>query len=145
MAACLLDTNILLYLANPSAPEHAAAKATVTRMLAAGDQLTIAAQVLYEFWSVATRPVAVNGLGWTVAQTRTAVDGLRGRFAVLAEPPDVVDYWLDLVVLHDLKGKRVHDAHLLATMKANGITRLLTLNVSDFPAVSGLTILTPDS
>ena len=38
----------------------------------------------------------------------------------------------DLVAAHDLKGKRVHDAHLLATMKANGIGRPLTFNIGDF-------------
>jgi len=145
MAYCLLDTNILLYLANGRASEHGAAKGTVTRMLAAGDRLAIAAQVLFEFWSVATRPVSANGLGWTAAQTRTAIDGFRGRFAVLAEPPEVVDLWLDLVATHDLKGKRVHDAHLLATMKANGIARLLTFNVTDFPTDAAFTILAPDS
>jgi len=143
MDTCLLDTNILLYLANAAAPEHAAAKASVTRMLASGDRLTVAPQVLFEFWSVATRPVSANGLGWSVAQTHTAVDGFRSRFAALAEPPEVVDLWLDLVVSHELKGKRVHDAHLLATMKANGLTRLLTFNATDFPAESGFTILTP--
>jgi predicted nucleic acid-binding protein len=63
MDTCLLDTNILLYLANAAAPEHAAAKASVTRMLASGDRLTVAPQVLFEFWSVATRPVSANGLG----------------------------------------------------------------------------------
>jgi predicted nucleic acid-binding protein len=143
MAICLLDTNILLYLANPAAVEHGAAKAAITRMLVGGDQLATAVQVLCEFWSVATRPVSANGLGWTVIQTRTAIDGLRARFALLADPPEVIDYWVDLVVTHELKGKRVHDAHLLATMKANGVSRLLTLNAADFPPSSGFTILTP--
>jgi len=89
--------------------------------------------------------VSANGLGWTAPQTRTAIDGFRSRFAVLAEPSEVIDLWLDLVVSHDLKGKRVHDAHLLATMKANGIARLLTFNVGDFPIDPAFTILAPDS
>ncbi|MBI1786444.1 MAG: hypothetical protein HYR60_02695 [Acidobacteria bacterium] len=45
---------------------------------------------------------------------------------------------------HDLKGKRIHDAHLLATMKANGVSRLLTYNAADFPAEAGFSILTPE-
>jgi predicted nucleic acid-binding protein len=85
----------------------------------------VAAQVLFEFWSVATRPVVANGLGWSVARARAEVDAIRGRFRVLEEPPAVVDLWLDMVVSHDLKGKRIHDAHLLATMKANGVSRFL--------------------
>jgi hypothetical protein len=48
-----------------------------------------------------------------------------------------------LVVAHSLKGKRIHDAHLLATMKANGVSRLLTCNAADVPPDSDITILTP--
>lgn len=63
---------------------------------------------------------------------------------MLEEPPAVVDLWLDIVAAHELKGKRVHDAHLVATMKASGVTRLLTFNKADFPAAPGITILTPE-
>ena len=115
------------------------------RILADGGRLTVAAQVLFEFWSVATRPVSANGLGWTVAQTHLAIDGFRTRFFVLEETPEVVDLWLDLVVSNSLKGKRIHDAHLLATMQANGVTRLLTFNTADFPPGAGLTILAPSA
>ncbi len=143
MPTCLLDTNVLLYLANKAAPEHQLAKHAITGMLASGDRLAIAPQVLYEFWSVATRPASVNGLGWTVLETRTAVDGFRGRYLLLDEPPGVVDLWLDLVTVHQLQGKRVHDAHLLATMKANSVDRLLTFNPGDFPARADVTIVVP--
>ena len=141
--ACLLDTNILLHLANPDAPEHSAAKAAVARSLSGDERLVVDAQVLFEFWSVATRPVAANGLGWSVSRARAEVDAVRNRFRVLDEPPGVVDIWLDIVGAHGLKGKRIHDAHLLATMKANGVTRLLTCNAADFPTESGVSILTP--
>ena len=64
---------------------------------------------------MATRPVSANGLGWTVALTFLAFEGFRSRFPVLEETAEVVDLWLDLVVSHELKGKRIQDAHLLAT------------------------------
>ena len=63
--------------------------------------------------------------------------------SVPEESTEVVGLWLELVVSHEIKGKCVHDAHLLATMKANGVTRLLTFNVADFPAGTGFTILSP--
>ncbi|MCX6592352.1 MAG: PIN domain-containing protein [Acidobacteria bacterium] len=144
MSACLLDTNILLYLADPASGNHAATKAAVSRLLAAGDRLVVSAQVLFEFWSVATRPIGVNGLGWSAARAQAEVETIRSRFPVLAERPAVVDLWLAIVVAHDLKGKRIHDAHLLATMQANGVTRLLTNNSADFPPEVGISILTPD-
>jgi len=33
---------------------------------------------------------------------------------------------------HGVKGKQVHDANVVATMRANGISRLATFNVGDF-------------
>ena len=85
-----------------------------------------------------------NVLGWPAAQARAEVDAIRARFIVLEEPPAVVDLWLEIVCAYGLKGKRIHDAHLLATMQANGVTRLLTFDTSDFPAISGITILSPE-
>ena len=96
------------------------------RILADGGRLTVAAQVLFEFWSVATRPVSANGLGWTVAQTRLAIDGFRTRFFVLEETPEVVDLWLDLVVSNALKGKRIHDAHQADDVAADVVIQLIT-------------------
>jgi len=72
------------------------------------------------------------------------IAAIRGRFPVLPEPPEVLDLWLDLVIRNSLRGKRIHDAHLLATMRANGVTKLLTLNAADFPATPGITVLTPE-
>jgi predicted nucleic acid-binding protein len=108
-----------------------------------GVRPAFSSQVVYEFWSVATRPAAANGLGWPVSDARRAIGGFRREFDVLHDPPEVLDLWLELVVAHELKGKRIHDAHLLATMKANGVTRLLTCNATDFPVESGVSILTP--
>jgi predicted nucleic acid-binding protein len=75
-AACLLDTNILLYLANPAAREHAAAKAAVARLLGGDVQPVLVAQTMFEFWSVATRPAAANGLGWPVVLAREELDAI---------------------------------------------------------------------
>jgi len=145
MARVLLDTNILIFLASPTSPRHALSQRAVERLIRHGAQPVFSAQVVYEFWSVATRPAAANGLGWPAADARRAIDGFRREFDMLHDPPEVVDLWLDIVVAHDLKGKRIHDAHLLATMRANGVSRLLTCNVADFPVEPGIAILTPEA
>jgi predicted nucleic acid-binding protein len=145
MTMVLLDANVLVYLASPSSPQSTVCQAAVERIIEHGDRPAISAQVLYEFWCVATRPAAANGLGWPVSEARRAIAGFRREFDVLHDSPEVLDIWLDLVVTCNLKGKRIHDAHLLATMKANRVSTLLTFNASDFPAVSGLAIQTPES
>ncbi len=112
-------------------------------MLGGPEWIAICPQVLFEFWSVATRPISANGLGWSVEQAQAEVETIRGRFVLLEEPPAVIDLWLDIVVARKLKGKRIHDAHLLATMKANGVDLLVTFNAADFPVDPGITILIP--
>ena len=70
---------------------------------------------------------------------------MRLRFSLLPETSLVLDLWLDLVVRHAVKGKRVHDLHLIATLLANGVPGLLTADRKDFPAVDGLSVLAPDT
>lgn len=79
-------------------------------LLARGDEPMIAAQVLVEFWVVATRPVSVNGFGWTVDQTHAALLSFRAQFALLEDTPEVLTRWMALVVSSGVQGKRAHDA-----------------------------------
>jgi predicted nucleic acid-binding protein len=143
IASCLVDTNVLLYFANPLAPQHRSAKSSIRCLLDEAEQLAVAPQVLYEFWSVGTRPVQANGLGCSVSEAQAHLKAFCAQFVVLEELPTVLDLWLDIVVRHQLKGKRIHDAHLLATMQANGVARILTFNPSDFPTIPGLSLIAP--
>ena len=64
----LLDSNILTRLAQHTHPMHATARDAVAALRQGGDTLFIVPQNLYEFWVVATRPIAANGLGLTAAE-----------------------------------------------------------------------------
>jgi predicted nucleic acid-binding protein len=129
----LIDTNVLLRLADDRSPEHSVAEMAVEHLLASNISLFISAQVLVEFWAVATRPDSVNGLGWSTATAAEAIRALRDQFPLLAETPDVLDRWFDLVERCQVAGKRAHDARLAALVMAHGIQRLLTFNTADFP------------
>lgn len=72
-----------------------------------------------------------------------AIGTFCARFPVLSEPPEVVGIWMRIVTTRELKGKRIHDAHLLATLIANGISHLLTFNAPDFPPTETVTVLAP--
>src|ERR1039457_6883593 len=63
----LVDTNILLRRTQPDHPSHTLAVESVARLLAAGDPVYFTLQNMSEFWNVATRPAANNGLGFSVA------------------------------------------------------------------------------
>ena len=76
----LLDTNVLLRLADAQSPEHAIAEAAIERLLAGEKSVFISTQVLVEFWAVATRPEPANGLGWSTTTTAEAIRALRAQF-----------------------------------------------------------------
>jgi hypothetical protein len=50
---------------------------------------------------------------------------------VFEENEAVLTELLELVRRHGGKGKQVHDANIVATVRANGLKRLATLNVTD--------------
>ena len=132
MARYLLDTNVLLRAAAPGSAHYAAAVGAIRRLLAAGEELLLAPQILVEFWSVVTRPIEVNGYGWTPKDAEANVVKLLHQFSLLPETPEVFPEWLRLVSRYEIRGKKVHDARLVAMLTTHGVTHLLTFNVGDF-------------
>jgi predicted nucleic acid-binding protein len=132
MTRYLLDTNILLRASDPSQTNYELTLQAIATILEQGDECVPVVQVLYEFWVVATRPVAVNGLGWTAEQTMREVTDISDRFVLLDDLPLTFSNWLRLVTTKGIIGKRAHDARIVATMQALEITHLLTLNPRDF-------------
>ncbi|GET40607.1 type II toxin-antitoxin system VapC family toxin [Microseira wollei] len=143
MTRYLLDTNVVLRFCNTSDLQHHLATEAVYHLLNQGNECFLTAQVLIELWVVATRPVEVNGLGWTTSKTRNIIDELLNRFPLIEESPQIFPNWLELVTNGKVMGKRTHDARLIAVMLAGGITHLLTFNPSDFTVTSSITVVHP--
>lgn len=53
------------------------------------------------------------------------------------------DRWKLSIVHNQVRGKQVHDARLIAFMRAHGFDHILTLDPGDFQRYPGITILTP--
>ncbi len=138
-----VDTNIFLRSAQPSHPLHGVAVSTVASLLARGTPLTVTPQIMAEFWNVATRPVERNGLGFPHAQVQEELLRLEAFVVLLGETAEVYAEWKQLVVAHDVTGVQVHDARLVAAMKAHGVGRILTFNGQDFERYADIEILTP--
>lgn len=141
----LLDSNILARLAQHTHPMHATARDAVAALQRGGQALFIVPQNLYEFWVVATRPVAANGLGFTAPQAAAELARLEALFPLLPETPVILAEWRRLVAAYGVLGKNAHDARLVAAMLAHGLTHLLTFNVADFTRFAGITILDPST
>jgi predicted nucleic acid-binding protein len=141
----LLDSNILLRLSQTTHAMHAAARDAVDTLRKRGESLHIVPQNLYEFWVVATRPTAVNGLGFDVGQAAAQVALLQTIFSLLPDTPAVFPSWVQLVTANNIVGKKAHDARLVAAMLVHGVTHILTFNVADFASFAGVTVLDPAS
>ena len=139
----LVDTNILLRSAQPSHPMHAAATRAVGALLAQGEILSVIPQNIIEYWAVATRPVKANGLGLSVDETAAEVKRLQIIFRILPDTAEIFSEWRRLVSTHEVKGKEVHDARIVAAMLAHRVTHLLTFNTADFKRYPEITAINP--
>lgn len=138
-----VDTNILLRSVQPSHPMHSAAVRSVAALMRDGEPLVITPQIVAEFWTVATRPVEQNGLGWSHQQTFDEIARIEGFLSVLIESAEVYDEWKRLVVAKGVTGVQAHDARLVAAMKVYGIDRILTFNTQDFARYDDIEAIRP--
>ena len=140
----LTDSNILLRLVQETHPHHSWADGALYALRSWGDEPCVVAQVIYEFWSVCTRPVgSKNGLGLTVTDTASKVSRLQQIFPLYRDERAIFDHWEELVTRHEVKGKNTHDARIVAAMLHHRLTHLLTFDDSDFKRFSEITVLTP--
>lgn len=141
----LIDSNVLLRLADPKNPAHAIASGAIAVLNSRSDDLCVVPQSLYEFWVVATRPVAHNGLGLSTAECLRELGSIRSAFRYLNDLPNLYDEWETLVATHACHGKIAHDARYIAAMRTHHLTQLLTFNVRDFARFPGIVAIDPAS
>jgi predicted nucleic acid-binding protein len=133
----LIDTTILGRLANVKDMQHAVAARAVLELHRRGEVQHVTSQVLIEFRNVATRPVAVNGLGLSTVDTEALGATFEARFPLLAETPAIYPAWKALVGALGVVGKQVHDARLVAVCHVHAVTHVLTFNVQHFARLTG--------
>ncbi len=140
----LTDSNILLRLTQETHPLHRRADSALYALRSRGDEPCVVAQVVYEYWTVCTRPVeSENGLGMTVRNTASEMRRLQQLFPVYRDERAIFDRWEELVTRHEVKGKNAHDARIVAAMLHHRLTHLLTFNDSHFKRFTEITVLTP--
>ena len=130
--AILFDTNVLLSATGRARDNHERALRVLNDWPDHGYPLCTSGQILREYLVVATRPPERNGLGLPLAEALANRDRLLARLKFLDENRSVSDRLRRLVESATLAGKKVHDANLVATALAHGVTRILTENVQDF-------------
>ena len=137
----LVDTSILGRIADENDPLYEVADIGLDWVLKNGSP-AVAAQSIYEFWVMATRPIAQNGLGFTPDRACAWIHDCLRTYHFLPEDPRIFDVWMSLVSRHATKGKPAHDARLVACMKVHNIQSILTFNTNDFTRY-GVTVVDP--
>ena len=132
-----VDTNVLIYSTRAHSTHHAPACSLLAEREAAAGGMWISSQILREFLSAVTRPHP-NAAAVPVHEAVRQARFFARRFWIAEDGPAVFDRLCRLLEDYPTSGRQVHDANIVATMLANGITRLLTLNVTDFRRFEGL-------
>jgi predicted nucleic acid-binding protein len=122
----LLDTNILLRLAQKDHPMHTDVLTAFSALRKQGVVLCIIPQNLIEFWAVATRPLASNGFGLTTSETAREIQKLKQIFVLCPDTPAIFDVWLNLVIKYKVSGKPTHDTRLVAAALVHQLTHVLS-------------------
>jgi predicted nucleic acid-binding protein len=141
----ILDTNVLLRLAQRNHPMHREARECVRLLFQRKDVLQVVPQVMFEFWVVATRPPVNNGLGLAVDNVKRKLDRAEAFFEVLPDTAAIYREWLRLVHTYSVLGVGAHDARIVAAMKTHAVTHLITFNADDFKRFNKteITVVTP--
>ena len=122
----LIDTNVLLRSVQTFHPMHVVAVRALEVLMQREEPLVITIQNIAEFWNVATRPAANNGLGFTIEEAQEELIKLEGFFQILSENASSYAAWKTLLIANRVSGIQVHDARLVAVMKAYGIAQIVT-------------------
>ncbi len=141
----LVDTNFLLRFVDRNSSLNPIVRNVRKKLIATEGELIITPQNCREFWNVSTRPAAKNGLGLTPPYANRLLQIIERLFPLLPETSLVYHEWRRLVVTYNVSGVQVHDAHLVAAMKANNFTHIFTFNINDFRryAVEGIVVVDP--
>ncbi len=139
----LIDTNVLLRFFDIADPRNTEIVEALDAVTNSTEEIFVCLQVLIEYWSVATRPREVNGLGLATADADRHLSKIESLFTRLPEPSDISERWRELAACHCVIGRQAHDARLAALMISHGIDTIITLNNTDFTRYSEITALTP--
>lgn len=139
----VVDSNILLRVIQPNHAMYPEASRAVGDLLQQNEVIHVFPQNLYEVWVVTTRPVANNGLGYSVQDASREIRSIESHFTFLPDTPAIYPAWKNLVTQHSVSGRLAHDARIVAAMNVHGISHILTFNKNDFIRFPSITVVTP--
>ena len=117
----LVDTNILLRLSLIDDPLHRLIKVSISELNGQGAGLYFSPQNIAEFWNVCA---LTCGAKWLVGSQSPKPGSLSSSWNALCRSCQIrtglYTIWRELVISHNVRGVQVHDARLVAIMRAYG-------------------------
>ena len=125
----MADTNVVLRAMERGHPSRPAILQAIEELASHKRTTCTTPQVLVEAWAVMTRPQHANGWGLSPAAAQALLDAADSVFDILAADEAAVHAeWERIVRDHDVKGRQVYDARIVAAMRVHGLGDLLTLD-----------------
>ena len=140
----VVDTNVLVYAANSTVPQHSACREHLLRWRQRHDPWYLTWSIGYEFLRVSThlrvlpQPLTATE-AWSFLTALLASPGLRVLGPGPNHPPLLAEL---LAELPSLRGNRFHDAHIAVLMREHGVSRIVTGD-TDFHRFSALEVIDP--
>jgi predicted nucleic acid-binding protein len=134
-----LDTNILVYLSNEESMFHEGVLEIFKQVVEKYD-LWISRQVLREYAVVMSRQEFYHRI-LTPQEVVADITKWEQSLNVIDETKDITNNLKNLLVKYNLKGKRIHDANIVASMMKFSIPLIFTFNISDFKTFAEIRIL----
>jgi toxin-antitoxin system PIN domain toxin len=140
----LLDTNILIHAANAASRFHAEARRLRDQALEGALHACLTPQILWEFYSVMTNPRRVERpLPPELALREVQAYVQAEQIGMIIPLRTTYRRALELLRRHRVRGRRVFDLYLVATMLDHEISTLYTENVADFQEFGGVKVVNP--
>jgi predicted nucleic acid-binding protein len=124
-----VDTNVLVHASAITSPLHESADRELQNARRAQAELWTSRQVLREYVAALSRPQSFSrpvSVSTLIADIRY----FQSVFHIADEDSAVTAELLQVLASVSIGGKQVHDANIVATMRAHRIATLLTENVS---------------
>lgn len=120
-----IDANVLLYASDSSSPHHPAAQAFLRRRAAEPDIFYVFWPVIMAYLRIATHPsIFERPLDPAVAVTNVEQLLRLPQVRTEGEPERFWEVWRATTAGLVLRGNAVPDAHLVALMRAHGVTTI---------------------
>jgi predicted nucleic acid-binding protein len=141
----LIDTGVLLRVFDRGSSAQKVIFRALRKLWTQGHELATSHQNIAEFWNVATRPTSARGgFGLSGSEAEKRLLAIEKLGVVLPFTTTCYATWRQLLLDYSVIGVSVHDARLVAIMKANNISHIVTLNGGDFQRYDGIVVWAPE-